>query len=355
MLERAGNAGEAARKGCVFSCTQQMCLTLDQAGVPPDDKWRTLVLYMRGLKDHDYLSAQQKKQVQDILLQLIRTREYTEKSFQHLIKKIENILSAPYIKKLEETSRESARLLLEFKQLLQKNSGDIHQLQDTTIGAIESGKEPQELIADLRVAFHGVVASMQDNAARLDLLSKTDGLTRLYNRRAFDDFLRDRLADSRSSGRSLSLLILDIDHFKKFNDSYGHLIGDQALITVAKILTQALSTFSNEDGLEYFGARYGGEEFVVVIPEASLAAALARAETIRTKIAEYNFIIRDNMGNVVHKDIRITASIGVAEVIREDAAAIAEEVIIGHADQALYRAKANGRNQVCSYQSSLPS
>jgi diguanylate cyclase (GGDEF)-like protein len=325
---------------------ETLCVTLDKAGVPTDSKWRSLILYIRDLKEHDYLSDRQKAQIHELLKKLINEHEYTEESFQELVKEKEQILSAPYIMKLQETIQESQKLIDDFQQLMQKRRGDIKNLEVSTIGGIESGKDPQDMIKNVREAFHDVINVMEEDVSKLDQLSKTDGLTGLYNRRALDEYLERRGEIFKHEDKPHSFMMLDIDHFKKFNDNYGHRIGDQALATVSKIIREAIDEFSDRQGGEHFGARYGGEEFAVVMCDTTVKNAVLKAEAIRERIENYNFIIRDAKGAITHKGIKITASIGVAEMKPEWGSTLIES-LVNAADQALYVAKSQGRNRVC--------
>ncbi|MGE5707755.1 MAG: diguanylate cyclase, partial [Bacteroidota bacterium] len=159
------------------------------------------------------------------------------------------------------------------------------------------------------------------------LRASIDFLTGTYNRRHFIDTFRRDFAQSRRYRRSLALMMIDLDHFKSFNDTYGHPMGDRALQTVAQIIQQ---TVRAEDVV----ARYGGEEFIVGLPDTDLEGALIVAERIRAAVAEYPI-----------EDARpVTVSIGTALCQTTDER-IAE--LIERADQALYEAKKLGRNQVC--------
>lgn len=156
-----------------------------------------------------------------------------------------------------------------------------------------------------------------------------DGLTGVYNRRTFDIILADEFDRASRYGRELSLLVMDIDHFKQVNDTYGHVAGDQILIEFAQEISKQLR------GVDLL-ARYGGEEFVVILPETSMEMALLIAERIRKSIEEQQYQANDDI-------IRITTSAGVCSY--PDQANTAEE-LIHHADSALYEAKQTGRNRV---------
>ncbi len=159
--------------------------------------------------------------------------------------------------------------------------------------------------------------------------ARTDALTGLANRRAFDDEIARRFAEFQRHGRTFSVLMIDVDHFKKFNDTHGHQAGDEVLRGVGRVLG---ATTRDMDLV----ARYGGEEFAVVFPEALVADAKGRVERIRTAIESTPF----PYGGA---ELHVTASLGIAHLrVDEDAAAL-----IQRADAALYASKQAGRN--CSH------
>lgn len=167
---------------------------------------------------------------------------------------------------------------------------------------------------------------------RLTQLAATDGLTGLTNRRTFDGFLR-REYEAREQ---ISVLLLDIDNFKGYNDTYGHQAGDRCLQAVAKVIGDASS---NTSGLS---ARYGGEEFAVVLPDTSEDAALKVAEFIRLTVRALG------VPNSASSRRYITVSVGVASRTR---ATLDEAALVGEADTALYEAKRLGRNRSIVYSS----
>jgi len=165
----------------------------------------------------------------------------------------------------------------------------------------------------------------------------TDGLTGLANRKCFDDEIDNIIQDSSERRAVFSLLMLDIDYFKSFNDNFGHQVGDQVLRLVARTL---------KDGLKGkdVAARYGGEEFSIILPDTDLSGAVIVGNALRKAVAGKDVINRST-GKVLG---RITLSVGVAEFSGEKTA---EELIV-RADEALYTAKHNGRNQVAAAPSS---
>ncbi len=161
--------------------------------------------------------------------------------------------------------------------------------------------------------------------------SRVDQLTGIANRKAFDAELQAAIEDSAESGAPATLLMCDIDHFKKFNDTWGHQTGDQVLRLVANCLSE------NVKGRDT-AARYGGEEFVVILRQTALGDALNLANQIRSTV-ECKKLVKKSTGDILGQ---ITISIGVAQLGSEDHA----ETLVQRADMCLYRAKHTGRNRV---------
>ncbi|PKM99517.1 MAG: hypothetical protein CVU78_05910 [Elusimicrobia bacterium HGW-Elusimicrobia-2] len=158
-------------------------------------------------------------------------------------------------------------------------------------------------------------------------LSNVDGLTGLYNHRFFHERMEKELYRAQQYDMNFSLMILDIDDFKKFNDNHGHLAGDRHLKSMAKIMRFILRETD-------FIARYGGEEFAVILPEASIEGARIAAERIRKAVENQNF----------GEGLRSTVSIGIAAYPDHG---VKKNDIIDKADKALYKAKGTGKNRVC--------
>ncbi|HTX58431.1 MAG TPA: diguanylate cyclase [Verrucomicrobiae bacterium] len=167
---------------------------------------------------------------------------------------------------------------------------------------------------------------------RLERLALTDSLTTVSNRRAFDQVLAREWSRARRNGSPLALLMLDIDHFKLYNDAYGHRAGDQCLRSVAA----AASSCLRRPG-DFFG-RYGGEEFVALLPETGLDGALIVAEAMRGAVERLAMAHGSTAGG------RITVSVGAAQCMPKETVDSGE--LVGSADAALYAAKSDGRNRV---------
>lgn len=165
---------------------------------------------------------------------------------------------------------------------------------------------------------------MRRLVCELETISTTDGLTGLRNRRAFDEKMLDEHQRSARSQQAFSLLLVDIDHFKKYNDTFGHQAGDEALSEVARIMQYTVRHYD-------MAARYGGEEFAVILPDTDKKGAMELAERLRRAIERAEWLNR-----------KITVSIGVATIsFGQSIPALVEE-----ADRALYTAKEQGRNRV---------
>ncbi len=210
----------------------------------------------------------------------------------------------------------------------------------TKVRGLESGAsdyitkpfEPQELVARLKV--HLQLKTLQDELRRsnhlLLELAQTDPLTRLCNRRSFTEMLENELSRCQRKDTPCSLIMCDIDHFKRVNDTHGHQAGDEVLILVADMLREHLRPYD-------IAARYGGEEFCLVLPETSLEQAMVVANRIRQYVESFTF-------NGELTGIRLTLSLGVATLDKTEK--LSEGELIRLADEALYLAKNNGRNRV---------
>ena len=166
---------------------------------------------------------------------------------------------------------------------------------------------------------------------KLQKLAITDGLTKLHNSRSFYSQLEVEVDRFNRYKRSLALMLMDLDHFKKYNDSYGHLEGDKALVRIAQIIKSCLRKLDS-------AYRYGGEEFTVILPETSCEEAHTVAQRIKSALKAENFIPKQG------KEAQITISIGVTEYSPDEQ--LSE--FIQRADKAMYLSKGKGRNKVTS-------
>ncbi|AZQ85206.1 GGDEF domain-containing protein [Colwellia sp. Arc7-635] len=217
-------------------------------------------------------------------------------------------------------------------ELLTQNS----QIKHFDITRAESDRQEQNrnitiFIAAVIVLFLLLLRQFKIRRS-LKLLAKTDSLTLLPNRHSFFKSGRSYMKKALSEGKELSVLMLDIDHFKKVNDTFGHDVGDQAICNVAALASE---TMRDRD----FLARIGGEEFAAILPDANIEQARAIAERMREKI-------QDSTSKTQLNKVAITVSIGLASI--KDVTDNFDSLLHA-ADVAMYQAKTNGRNRVCSY------
>jgi len=175
--------------------------------------------------------------------------------------------------------------------------------------------------------IRAVMAALEEAKLEAETLARFDVLTGVLSRRALLEVLDTEVERATRYGSALACLMLDVDHFKKFNDTYGHQFGDKVLHQIAQVISGHCRT--ND-----FLGRYGGEEFLVILPETRMDGATTFAERLRSAVAETS---------LDRNEERITVSIGVAEWRNGDGSA---SKLISHADQALLQAKAAGRNSV---------
>lgn len=224
------------------------------------------------------------------------------------------------------------------------NLGDVQGRIEEAQSLEDLGNVVTALVADTRkmveknqalelqlVSSSKQVTELKQNLDNVRKEAMTDGLTGLLNRKAFDKQIRESVAAAEEFKTPMVLMLLDIDHFKKFNDTFGHQVGDQVLRLVARTFTD------NVKGRD-IAARYGGEEFAIILPETGLQSGLKVADILRRLVENKEVVNKAN-----HETLgRITLSVGVAEY--KPGENISD--LIERADRALYRAKRNGRNRV---------
>ncbi|MDH7480497.1 MAG: diguanylate cyclase [Armatimonadota bacterium] len=190
-------------------------------------------------------------------------------------------------------------------------------------------------IGELAGAFNHMVVALKESRDRLIERANTDGLTDLYNHRYFQERLGKELSRAERYGRPLSIIMLDIDHFKALNDTHGHPFGDVVLQEVAKLLVSSVRDID-------VVSRYGGEEFAIILPESQASEAVAVAERLRSAVRRHCFIGKDG------QSIPVTISLGVAQYPIHSTE---REGLIMAADLAMYQAKSMGRNRVVAFSS----
>jgi diguanylate cyclase (GGDEF)-like protein len=203
---------------------------------------------------------------------------------------------------------------------------------------IEFGDEPRHCLVQITDVSMAVAREKQLRNQALELQSQTllDGLTGVANRRRFDSHFDDEFRRAKRNGSSLSLVMIDVDCFKSYNDNYGHQKGDECLIQIAGALTRVLGRPSD------LLARYGGEEFIAVLPDTNAEGAMKMAELMRREVESLE--IEHGHSTVAP---HVTISLGVVTQMPQQNTATTH--MIGAADRALYKAKHAGRNRATAF------
>ncbi len=251
----------------------------------------------------------------------------------HIEAAVDRILD--HVKQVNHSTHGYSEAISGFSDQLQeeRSAEDVHRIVSSIVEETRRmGERTKELEEKLQESSEEV-AELKANLEEVQNEAMTDMLTGIANRRRFDQELQDRTADAIEDETPLSLLLLDIDHFKRFNDDFGHLMGDQVLKLIAQSLMQSVK------GRD-LPARFGGEEFAIILPETQIEAACIVANQIRMLISRRN-IVKKSTGEILCK---VSVSIGVGEYRRGEPL----DSLIRRADGALYAAKEAGRNRVMS-------
>ena len=283
------------------------------------------------LAHHGQLSDSDLDQLYETYLSQGRTTDRIDRIGARVVSEIDDIMAM-----LAETLGNTASFGDNLKGETQKLSlaTDHDQIKAIVERLVASTREMQHANSALEERLSNSkeeIANLQVNLEAIRAESLTDPLTGLGNRKHFDRTVSDAVRHAASSQQPLSLLMMDIDHFKSFNDNYGHLTGDQVLRLVGMTLKQSIK---GQD----FTARYGGEEFAVVLPNTSLRQAITVADNIRRLVMSKE-LKKKSTGEILG---RVTLSAGVSALKPNDDA----DALIDRADACLYAAKRNGRNRV---------
>jgi len=217
------------------------------------------------------------------------------------------------------------------KELKRFSHRELEEIMSLLLLRVESKEQELKTMVDsLEQLIYDRTKELMEKNRNLEILATHDALTKVYNRRFFAQKLKEYSALAERFGHTFSCIMADIDHFKNFNDIYGHQAGDYVLYSIAQILDNGTR------GTDIC-ARYGGEEFVILLPDTSPRACLKLAEKLRKAIESAELIYEGIT-------LKITTSFGIATGKKHDELGTA---LVKKADQALYRAKQTGRNRVC--------
>lgn len=277
------------------------------------------------------LSESDLEQIYDTYLSHIKTTDRIDKVGARVIGEIDDVMTV-LSDALGMTGAYDASLSGATEQLSSAKSREqIKTIVEALLRSTGEMRETNKALEDRLTLSKNEISNLQQSLEAIRAESLTDPLTGLGNRKYFDRMIGIAVQSTLASGEPLSLLLLDIDHFKSFNDSYGHLTGDQVLRLVGLSLKQ---TIKGQD----ITARYGGEEFAVVLPNTALRQALTVADHIRRAVMAKE-LKKKSTGEILG---RVTISVGVSILKQgEDT-----DALIERADACLYAAKRNGRNRV---------
>jgi diguanylate cyclase len=283
------------------------------------------------LARHGKLSEADLEQIYETYLSHLKTTDRIDKVGARVIGEIDDVMqlltdalgmSATYDASLSGASE---------KLSAAKNRDQIQAVVETLVKSTREMRDTNKALEERLTLSKNEISNLQQSLEAIRAESLTDPLTGLGNRKYFDRMIEMAVQSALANGEPLSLLMFDIDHFKSFNDSYGHLTGDQVLRLVGMSLKQ---TIKGQD----ITARYGGEEFAVVLPNTALRQALTVADHIRRAVMAKE-LKKKSTGEILG---RVTISVGVSMLKPGDDT----DALIERADGCLYAAKRNGRNRV---------
>jgi diguanylate cyclase len=269
------------------------------------------------------------EQIYETYLSQIKTTDRIDKVGARVIGEIDDVMKL--ITEALGVSASFDNSLSGASQKLAENRDQVKSVVESLVTSTREMRETNKALEDRLMLSKAEISNLQQSLEAIRAESLTDPLTGLGNRKYFDRSIEMAVQNALASGEPLSLLMFDIDHFKSFNDSYGHLTGDQVLRLVGMSLKQ---TIKGQD----ITARYGGEEFVVVLPNTALRQALTVADHIRRAIMSKE-LKKKSTGEILG---RVTISVGVSMLKPGDDT----DSLIERADACLYAAKRNGRNRV---------
>jgi diguanylate cyclase len=283
------------------------------------------------LSRHGKLTESDLEQIYETYLSQIKTTDRIDKVGARVIGEIDDVMTL-ITDALGMSSTYDSSLSGAEKQLaLVKSQSQLKAIIDTLVKSTREMRETNKALEDRLLLSKTEINNLQQSLEAIRAESLTDPLTGLGNRKYFDRSIETAVQNALASNEPLSLLMFDIDHFKSFNDSYGHLTGDQVLRLVGMSLKQ---TIKGQD----ITARYGGEEFAVVLPNTALRQALTVADHIRRAVMSKE-LKKKSTGEILG---RVTISVGVSILKAGDDT----DSLIERADACLYAAKRNGRNRV---------
>ena len=331
---------------------------LKTAGIADDPNWLAVILFVRNLLTHLSVYTDEKKaEIQREICAEILKNDFSEERYNVIIAMLDmyimqNIGTQELEAALTKEKQSAALLLQEMNDIINSmqganklHSARLDSFQANATDAIQSNPNRTAILTKVRGMFQELITEFKDEArelnAKAEHFERTASfdplLTELYNRRAMEAFMNGAIKECCESCTPLSLMMIDVDHFKRVNDTYGHQAGDDVLRALGRILTAHAIQYNG------FAARYGGEELVIIIKDMDLGRAAIKSEAVRADVENYDFRVRTE-GKLSDTSLQFTVSVGVAQL--QDG--WNSSALIRAADSALYKAKNSGRNRVCT-------
>jgi len=332
---------------------------LHEFNITSEQEWVAVVLFVRNMvRDLSIFSDELKGKLQRDVFEVLGSKDLSRPQYERVVDMIEvfvmhNTATLELETALAEEKRSANALLGEMNTLInmirgtqEKQQTSLSKFEDRTVGVIREAEDRSVILSRVRQMFKELVAEFQEEtreweslATELQRTATFDPLlTELYNRRAFDAALIKTVRNGRNQTPPPTLMMIDVDKFKRVNDEWGHQSGDDVLKALARIV--------NSQSIQYngFAARYGGEELVVLVKGMDQATACLKAEAIRVDVERHPVPVRRDTDGP-RTPLSFTVSIGVAQ-LKPD---WGPGDLLRASDKALYRAKAAGRNKVVAH------
>jgi diguanylate cyclase (GGDEF)-like protein len=350
------NLYEKRLKNLFYEAVQLSSIELnylfEQNNIPLDICWRTIykmifdIRINYGAKNGAHFKNIQLEPVMKQALEIAQKNDFSEKNLEALIKNYNLTFFAECYNELANALKEINTMSKDFKSILEQRQGNMISMEQDTIKTIESDQPIEIKVEQIKSNFKTMIKQFHTDVENLDQINNTDHLTGLFNRRSFDNQLAVEVSAAMQEKLWISLLMIDIDNFKMFNDTYGHQTGDKAIVTVTKYIKRICDKISANADVSLIPCRYGGEEFTVILPTIEPKIAGNIAEGIREKINAHNLIVTNQKDHTETVNINISVSIGVASLIHGLRIKDAMDDLIERADIAMYDAKQSGKNCV---------
>ncbi|EGB15319.1 diguanylate cyclase [Pseudodesulfovibrio mercurii] len=331
--------------------------TLHERDNPHEAEWMAVILFVRNLLPRLTIYSDEKKsEIQFEICEQLMENDFSENRLDTVIALLDGYLlqtigALELEEALTQEKRTAGLLINEMDEMIstmhganERQDNRLNTFREETVGVIREGTQKSHILSTVRGMFQELIEEFREEARLLNAKAEhfrmtadfDPLLTELHNRRSLEAHLKSVAQEFARTGAPLCLMMIDVDHFKQVNDTYGHQAGDDVLRALARIV--------NTHAIQYdgFAARYGGEELVVVVQGMDLNRAAVKAEALRADVERYDFRVRTD-GKLGDTPVNFTVSMGVA---RMKVGWTASD-LVGAADAALYQAKDTGRNRVC--------